>query len=225
MQPYIFPYLGYYQLAYDAETYVFLDDVTFIKQGFINRNSIILQGKRHNFSLPVLDISSNRNICDHQYIADLSKVFKLIQSAYRKAPFFTVVMPLIESVLLHEDQNVARKNARSVTTVFEYLGLKRNFLFSSAIETAAESKGQTRILALCHSLGVSHYRNAIGGRVLYDTAAFEAEGINLRFIDSTFPPYNQGTKEFISHLSIIDILMNCDKSEILEQLASYSLAR
>jgi len=83
MQPYFFPYLGYYQMVYEVERYVFLDDVSFIKRGFINRNAILLNSIRHDFSLPVRNASQHRDICEHEYMPDFSKFLKLLESAYR----------------------------------------------------------------------------------------------------------------------------------------------
>lgn len=223
MQPYFFPYIGYYQLAYEVEKFVFLDDVNYIKKGFINRNSILLQGKRHEFTVPVAKISQNRTIHEHFYTGEFAGFLKLIEQAYLKAPFFDGVMPLVESVVLDTETNVAQKNAKSLTSVFAYLGIEREFLFSSEVALDDEKKGQGRILTLCQKLGIDQYRNAIGGQSLYDATAFRNDGIELKFIQSDILPYAQGKGEFVSHLSIIDILMHCDKHSVLQHLSSYSL--
>lgn len=223
MQPYFFPYIGYYQLAYEVERFVFLDDVNYIKKGFINRNAILLQNERHEFSVPVEKISQNRAINKHNYTGEFSKFLSLIWQAYKKAPFFEQVMPLVESVVRDGDNNVARKNAKSLTAVFSYLGIEREYIFSSDVELEDEKKGQDRILALCQKLNINKYRNAIGGRELYDKNTFNSAGIDLKFIQSNIRPYRQTKCEFVSHLSIIDILMHCDKEEIKHQLSSYLL--
>ncbi len=223
MQPYFFPYIGYYQLAYEVDTYVFLDDVNFIKKGYINRNAILLQGRRHAFSIPVSQLSQNRTIQLHDYQDDLSSFLRLVQQAYRKAPFFDTVMPLIESVAMDPDNNVARKNAKSLTAVFAYLGLERVFLFSSEVASCGVQKGQDRIIALCRQLGIDQYRNAIGGQMLYDGTAFQEAGIELRFIQSNMQPYPQGKGDFVAHLSIIDALMHCDRQTLIELIGAYSL--
>lgn len=223
MQPYFFPYIGYYQLAYEVEKFVFLDDVTFIKQGYINRNSILLNGKRHEFSIPVSKISSFRTIHDHLYLGEYSKFLKLIEQAYRKAPFYSTVMPILESVVLDSDNNVSRKNANSIIAVFDYLGIKRNFLFSSEVGCEIDLKGQDRVLVLCKTLEIKKYRNSIGGQSLYSQEVFSESGIELKFIQSDIKPYLQGKHEFISHLSIIDVLMYCDKQSIKKMLEAYEL--
>lgn len=223
MQPYFFPYIGYYQLAYEVEKFVFLDDVNYIKKGYINRNAILLHGKRHEFSVPVSKISQNRAIRLHDYTGNYSDFVRLIEQAYKKAPLFDMVMPLVKGVVLDAETNVARKNAKSLVDVFAYLGLERKFLFSSDVELDSDPKGQERILALCKNLRISQYRNAIGGQALYNAQSFNAMGIDLKFIQAGIQPYPQGRHDFVSHLSMIDVLMHCDKASVLRQLSNYSL--
>ncbi len=154
MQPYFFPYIGYYQLGYEVEKFVFFDDVNYIKKGFINRNSIYQDGRRKDFSVPVLKISQNRKINEHNYVGDFASFIKMLEHAYSKAPFYKKVMPIVTEVVNDGDLNVARKNANSIKCVFEYLGLDRDFSFSSQLGIGDENKAQERILAICEKLNV-----------------------------------------------------------------------
>jgi len=223
MQPYLFPYIGYYQLAFEVEKFVFLDDVNYIKKGYINRNTILAQCDQKKFSLPIKKISQNRHICDHNYEKNHSKFLKTIEQAYKKAPFYQAVFPIIINIILDPDLNVARKNAKTITAVFEYLGLKREFLFSSNTPIDSKKRGQDKIIELCQKLEIKRYRNPIGGFDLYDAEEFSSNYIELKFIKSEITPYKQGECEFSPNLSIIDTLMHCNKSIILQQLANYSL--
>ncbi|HRL93830.1 MAG TPA: WbqC family protein [Pseudomonas sp.] len=223
MQPYFFPYIGYYQLAYAVQKFVFLDDVAFIKQGYINRNSILLGGRSHEFSLPVAKASSFRAINDHRYIKEYSKFFKMLEQNYRKAPYFNAAMQLVESVMNEEEDNVSVKNAHSIKAVFSYLDIDRDFLFSSELPRREGLKGQGRILDLCDRLELTEYINSIGGQALYSKDDFSAVGVELHFLKSQPRPYMQGSNEFIPNLSMIDVLMYCDKDSIRDQLASYAL--
>ena len=58
MQPYLFPYIGYYQLINSVDKFIIYDDVNFIKQGWLNRNSILVNGKRNLFTVPLENQSS-----------------------------------------------------------------------------------------------------------------------------------------------------------------------
>ena len=133
MQPYLFPYLGAYQLIAAVDEYVVLDDAAFMKQSYLQRNSVLLQGRAHQFSAPVHDASVNRRICDHRFTGQWSALLKLLRAAYARAPMAAQVLPLVEAVLCDADENLARKNARSLQMVCDYLGLKRRWSFASSM--------------------------------------------------------------------------------------------
>ncbi len=223
MQPYFFPYIGYYQLAYEVEKFVFLDDVNYIKKGYINRNSLLINGARHNFSIPISKISQNRTIRMHEYTGDFSSFIKLVEQNYKKAPYFQIIMPLVERVVSDPNNNVAYKNAKSIISIFDYLGISRDFVFSSSIEIKKNLKGEDRIISICKKLDFNKYRNAIGGQNLYNRNTFNTENIDLKFIQHNTQPYPQGKHDFVSNLSIIDALMHCDKQNIINLLKTYKL--
>lgn len=228
MQPYFFPYLGYYQLARVADHFVFLDDVGFIKQGHINRNSILLNGGAHRFSVPVLAASSFRPINAHLYTGAWEPLLALLNQAYRKAPQYRAGMALVEAVVRHPDENVARKNARSITLVFDYLGLPLSHSCAGQSPAADPPlRGQERVLALCAQHHAAMYVNAPGGRALYNAAAFEAQGMVLRFLRTLAHSYPQqaaaSAAPWTPHLSMIDLLMHCAPAQIVELLGCCEL--
>lgn len=224
MQPYFFPYLGYYQLARAASHFVFLDDVGFIKQGYINRNSILLNGQAHRFSLPVQGISSFRHINEHHYTGDWVPFLALLAQAYRKAPHYRTGMALVEAVARHPDENVARKNARSVVQVFEHLGLPlRHSSASNTPVQGDELRGQARVLSLCAQHQAGTYLNAPGGRELYGHAAFADQGIALRFLRTLPHGYPQLAPGWTPNLSMIDLLMHCAPAQIVALLGCCEL--
>lgn len=222
MQPYFFPYIGYYQLVSAVESFIFLDDVNYIKKGYINRNSIFLQGRRKDFSIPVAKISQNKKIVDHEYVGDYVDFLKIVEQAYSKSPFYKEVMPLVSDVIYGGNLNVAQKNASSIMCVFKYLGLERNFLFASQLGVGHEQKGEDRILEICEKLNIKQYRNAIGGLQLYDPDRFREKGIELKFVRSRAGEYSQSKGNvFEKNLSIIDVLMNCEKEMVISMLREY----
>src|SRR5215211_7424377 len=117
MQPYIFPYVGYFQLIDAVEKFIFYDDVNFIKKGWINRNRILLHGKDYVITIPLKEVSQNKLICEVEVDwanKELQKVKQSIEHAYKKAPFFKEVMPLINMVLLSEKKTISELAAYSV---------------------------------------------------------------------------------------------------------------
>lgn len=223
MQPYLFPYLGYFQLVSSVDHFVFLDDVAFIKKGFINRNRILLNGQPFAFSVPVERISQNRRINEHYFTGEFDTFLTQLRHAYSKAPFFEPVFTLIESVCLALEQNVAKKNAASIQAVFDYLQLPFSFSLASSLPND-DAGGQQRILDLCQYFSADTYHNAAGGQALYDSEEFAACGVRLRFLQNHFPVYAQcGGGAFVPGLSIIDVLMNNAPEQVLAMLRDYDL--
>lgn len=222
MQPYLFPYIGYYQLVSVADVFIIYDDVTFIKQSYINRNSILVGEQAKRFSLPVLGASSNALIQNLNY-ASAGKLLKTIQQSYSKSPYYQDVMNFVSVVLQSENRNIARLNELSIRKVFEYLGLDKNIVFASDLEYDRSADRAQRLVSLTKMYGCDHYVNSPGGRMLYDKEYFMDNDIKLSFIEAKITPYSQNNKCFVPGLSIIDILFNCSKSEIIEMLSNYEL--
>ena len=214
MQPYLFPYLGYYQLAFSVDRWVFYDDVMYIKRGYINRNYILVNAAAHLFTVPIKDQSQSRAINEHHAIPPFDKILRLIDHAYAKAPGFSRVFPMVALVLDGRETNIARMAGASLHAVFDYLGISVQAVWSSEISGHQHLKGQDRILAICKTLGASEYVNPIGGVELYDEALFSTRGIRLRFLRMHPVSYHQGNFPFVPNLSMIDVLMHNDPDRV-----------
>mgnify|MGYP003112238087 CR=1 FL=1 len=228
MQPYLFPYLGYFQLVHATDVFVFADDVNFIKRGFINRNKILVQNKEQYFTVPCNKASQNKLINEIQ-ISTQSKgypenILQTIRQAYTKAPFFTDVFPIIESIFHSGIDNIATLASTSVKSISNYLEINVDFKYSS--ESFSHTRGQERsmrLLNITKELGSDSYVNPKGGDVLYDKDFFKKQGINLNFLIPEIPPYNQFNNDFIPSLSIIDIIMFNSIEETKLLLNNYRL--
>ena len=227
MQPYFFPYLGYFQLVQAVDDFVFYDDVMFIKKGWINRNRILMQGKEFLFTIPLEKQSQNKTIRESNVAWGPEFPTKLIaqlHAAYKKSPFFDQVMPRIEALFAQKPESMAELAGKSIELVWQYLGLEKRFHYSSQLsDNHAEGRAE-RLIHLTKRLGSSTYINALNGQSLYEKDFFAAQGIDLSFIKPTLIPYSQGKSgDFISGLSIIDVLMWNEPSRIIQFLTQYSL--
>lgn len=226
MQPYFFPYIGYWQLMNAVDKYVVYDDVTFIKGGWINRNRILINGKPSFFNLPILGSSSNKLIREINVSHDAVKKRKLyhtIELAYKKAPYFNNVMPIIEDILSCKVAPVSLFLLNSFNIINKYLGIETELISSSDIPKDNSLKGQSKVLEICRSLQSTEYYNAVGGMNLYNRADFLAEGIELRFLKSKDIVYKQFNNEFRANLSIIDVMMFCSIDEIQQMLNDFEI--
>jgi len=224
MQPYFFPYIGYFQLINAVDIFVFYDDVNYIKGGWINRNKILINNQGAFFTLTLKDASPNKLINEIEIIDNREKIGKTIQMAYRKAPNFENVWTLIQKCLEFDSKRLSDIAIYSVTLVAEYLGLQKSFEISG--ERYPDTKGKERaerLIEICNRNNAEHYINPIGGKELYSNDKFALNDIQLSFIKSKDIHYPQFGKNFIPWLSIIDVLMFNPKEKVLEMLNAYEL--
>lgn len=230
MQPYIFPYIGYFQLIHAVDLFVFYDDVSFIKQGWINRNRVLLNKEPFLFTIPLQNISSFSEIKD-TYIHNRNfalwkeKFVKSLRQSYAKAPQLHEVIPLVEDVLNIEAQSIATLAIGSIKSISSYLGMERTFKISSM--DYPKSKGLNkadRLIQICHTAGSQHYINPSGGSVIYEKSYFRERGIRIDFIkpsgDIFYKQVNDS--DFVPWLSIIDVLMFNNKQDVNRMLTEYS---
>ena len=230
MQPYAFPYIGYFQLIRAADRFVFYDDVQFIKRGWINRNRIANQGHAALFSIPVTGASRDAAIRDVACAADarwLRKFLQQIRHEYGRAPFHREVADLIAACFEGaEGLPISELAIRSVQGVMDYLGEPFEAHRSGADLPNPEGlRGQARVIDITLRLGGGRYVNLPGGAALYDPGAFAARGLDLLFIRDRSGPYPQGGPDFAPHLSIIDVLMHNSPEQVRAMLGRHELIR
>lgn len=217
MQPYFFPYIGYFQLIANSDVFVIYDDVNFIKKGWINRNTILVNNTPYLFSIPLQNVSQNKLI-NEIFISDLDKwktdLLKTISLSYKKAPFYQDVYPLIEKIISFDELNLALYIQNSIQNLCEYLNLNTKLLMSSEIVKNNNLRGENKIIDICLQLGATQYINAIGGIELYTQENFQVKNIDLKFIKSENIIYKQFKNEFKPWLSIIDVLMFNSPEEV-----------
>ncbi len=228
MQPYLFPYIGYWQLINAVDIFVIYDDVNYIQRGFINRNNILLNADKHLFTLPLQKASQGRKINEIEMLEDKKEIIKLLKTfeqAYKKAPYFDKAYDIISSCLLLEEENFANVLYNSLQIICEYLEIKTQLLKSSTIQKNNALCGQEKIIHIVKILKGDKYINAIGGKELYMPEAFQKENINLSFLQSRMIEYKQFQNEFIPFLSIVDVMMFNPQAKIQEMLHEFELIK
>lgn len=229
MQPYLFPYIGYFQLIAAVDKFVIYDDVNFIKGGWINRNNVLINKKSTLFTVP-LDKASpfllinetriNLKFYDNWKI----KFLRSIEQSYKKSEFFSDVYPLVEKILDNQESDLICKLAlRSIKIICSYLQIQTEIVDTSEIYINKKLSGQVRVLDICKVEKATHYINPIGGIQLYSKNIFNNNNVVLNFIKAKPICYKQFENEFQSWLSIIDILMFNSVEDIKEMLNQYEL--
>lgn len=226
MQPYFFPYIGYFQLIAAVDKFIIYDDVNYINRGWINRNNILINGKAGLVSVPLIGSSQNKLIKDLDVVFEekwKNLLLKTICQNYKKAPFFEIVFPMLNMIILSKASSISKYNLLGLTTICKYLKISTNFIHSSDVYKNSELKGQNRIIDICKKEYVRQYINPIGGIGLYDKNEFAIQGLKLNFLKTKKVEYKQFHNEFVPWLSILDVLMFNSVVEVNEMLNQYEL--
>lgn len=226
MQPYFFPYIGYFQLIGAVDKFVVYDDVAFINKGWINRNNILVNAKATLFSLPLKNASQNRSINEIEISNETNwknKLLKTIEFSYKKAPRFNQVFPLIADVIQSEKEYISQLALLSIQAVVNYLQLSTDFVCTSAVYNNTHLKAQQRILDICQKEKAEFYINPIGGKEIYSSELFEKSGIEIGFLKTIEHSYPQFANPFVPNLSIVDVLMFNSIDQAQQLLKEYTV--
>jgi len=224
MQPYIFPYIGYFQLIHAVDKFIIYDDVNFIKQGWINRNRILVADKANYITVPLTNGSSFTQIKDVTISTNnqwKSTWLKTIYHSYSKASYFKNIFPIIESTLNEDHTFISQLALSSIKAICNYLEISTSLAETSIYYNNHHLKGQERVLDICKQEKCDQYINAIGGNSLYSKEDFQEHSIILKFIQPREIIYQQLTSSFVPWLSIIDILMCNSKKQTQNFLNHY----
>ena len=224
MQPYFFPYIGYFQLINAVDKFIFYNDVNFIKGGWINRNRILIHGKAHYITVQLKNASSYRLISETEFKDSNNVILKTININYKKAPFFNEAWQIIEDSFNVKTNMISELAINTIKSVCNYLKIDKVFEFSDLHYTKTKDLNrEKRILKICQLNNADTYINPIGGMELYNKQDFEKEGIELKFLKTKDIVYKQFNYEFVPNLSIIDVMMFNSKEEIKSMLNEYEL--
>lgn len=227
MQPYVFPYIGYFQLINAVDTFVFYDDVNFIKKGWVNRNNILVNSMPSLITIPLIKASQNKTIKDIQVSNDkkvYQKLLKTIELAYSKAPYFKDVYPIVNKVIHSNYDSIASLAIESIKEIALYLDIRTEFKISSKDYFESKNlKREDRLIDICYKSNLTSYINANGGQEIYDKKYFKEKGIELNFLEPSIVEYKQLKNEFVPGLSIIDVAMFNSKRESVKLLNDYKL--
>lgn len=209
MQPYFFPYIGYFQLISSVDLFVIYDNIKYTKKGWINRNRILRNGTDCVFTVPLRKDSDSLDVRDRAVAADFDrgKLVNQLREAYRRAPHFPESFPIVEQAVMAPRDNLFEYVHGSVVDVCRHLGIGTRIVPSSTFAIDAALKAQDKVLALCEAAGASMYVNAIGGQELYSREHFLARSVALKFLKTHAIEYAQFGDPYVPWLSIIDVMM------------------
>jgi len=230
MQPYFLPYIGYFQLINAVDKFILYDDVAFIKQGWINRNYILVNKQKHLITLPLAKISSYKLIMETFInLENIPRWYKkflyTIEFGYKKAPYYKEVLELLIEIFgyINQTETISEFNKVALKRVCQYLGIDTNIKNSNGKYHNNNLSGKDRVIDICNKENATIYINAIGGYNLYVKEEFGKNNIQLYFLRTKDVFYKQFDNEFIPNLSIIDVMMFNSIKDINKMLGKFEL--
>lgn len=219
MQPYFFPYLGYFQLINYSDEFILYGNVTFRKKSFITRNHIMdVNGRQEDIKVFVKKASSNSSI-KSIHIAEgdwKKKLSKKVQTLYSRSSYFDEIYPTIKECIESNCDSLHKYNADSIQKICNLLAINTTVTTEHQhldyIEDLLEPSqslpvSSQRVIHICREIGATTYINPEGGVDLYDKTMFAKEGLTLKFFKASLDKVVE-KREYNRYVSIIDILMH-----------------
>jgi len=216
MQPYFFPYIGYFQLINAVDKWIVFDTVQYMRRHWVNRNRVLHPKSGWQYITVPLVRQPRETLIKDILIANnhdwKNTILAQIEHYKKKAPFYEGTVDFLKECLFSAEartESLSKLNVNCMKKVCERLGIGFDFSVCSemGLELGDINEPGDWTLRISELLGAEEYINPPGGRDIYDPVKFCARQINLRFLDPAPSPYNQKGYEFVPGLSIIDVMM------------------
>ena len=231
MQPYFFPYLGYFGLIHATDCWVVFDTPQYIRRGWVNRNRVLSTGQLQwkYARVPVAKSQRSTAIKDVRIanaegwkddLFNQLDVYRL-----RKAPHYQQTIAFLKETLSVRTDNLSILLSHCLKSTCDLLNVPFHCeVFSaSGLKLPGIDDPGKWALETSRALRATEYINPPGGRQLFDAAKFGEAGVTLRFLEPSLTPYDQGSSEFLAGLSIIDVLMWNDTQTVKQMVGDYQL--
>ena len=216
MQPYFFPYIGYFQLIHCVDTYVNLDHVSFMKRSYMTRNTL---KNNTTININVWKASQNKK-CNEIYVNFennyIPKFLKTLENLYSKESHYEIILnEIILPEFIDRKITISKFNLNLIKRICNYLDIKTKIINTS--ENLTKLKKGEGLKEITKHFNSKSYINAIGGQSLYNKEDFKNDNIQLSFIEMGNVVFDN------KYTSILDLLFRYNKEYIKEQIRIYKL--
>ncbi len=229
MQPYFFPYLGYYSLIKNTDKWIIFDSIQYIKKGWINRNRILKPKQGWQYIVIPIKKQPRETMIKDTFIDQSANLNNLIRgklTVYKNiAPYYQDVLELVNKILENEFTKILELNEFILKMTCEYLDIEFKYKIYSemGLDINKVNGPGDWALNISKALNATTYINPPGGKEIFDKTRFKEANIELKFLNINLIPYNQRRSIFEPSLSIIDVMMFNSKEEINSYFNNYTL--
>lgn len=230
MQPYFFPYIGYFSLIKHTNQFILFDTVQYIRHGWIDRNRVLKQNNGWLYiNVPLINKSRSTIIqelkIDNQQDWK-KKIFSQLDTYKKISPYYFQVRELMEKIFEKKYDSLVKFNHDSLIAICHYLNIQPEIKIFSEMNLNIDDANEPDEWALniCKSIGnIDEYWNPIGGQSFFDKSKYIAHGIDLKFQSINITNYDQKRNIFEPGLSIVDVLMFNSVDKVDDMLNKYTL--
>lgn len=209
-----FPWVGFIEQLRLADAFVLYDDVQFSKGSFTNRVQIKTKTGPQWLSVPLMGLRLGQRINDVKLDERWdwrTKHRDQLLDAYRKAPFVTDMLALVDDVFAQPAVTLSQLAWASTFALADYFGFASHLQLFNSVSMAIEGSSSQRVLDIVRNLGGSIYITGHGARNYLNHASFEKIGVDVRYMDYLCEPYVQLHGEFTPYVSALDLVANCGR--------------
>lgn len=210
LQPGYLPWIGFFEQLYRSDIFVLYDDVQYDKNGWRNRNRIKTAQGPLWLTVPVLTRGRKTQKINEVVIDSKEnwpkKHLRALETNYSPAPYFKDYFPPFESILSKKWERLADLCVCLIKKISELLEIRTPLFRSSELNVTGER--DERLIKICQKFGAQVFYEGETGKNYIDIEKFKKQGVQVQFQGYRHPVYPQLHGEFISHLSIVDLLFN-----------------
>jgi hypothetical protein len=227
MQPYFFPYIGYFSLIAHVDKFVLLDEVQFIRHGWIERNRVLKPDGWQYIKVPLVKSPRDTKISGMEMREEAwrHKILAQLVHYKKRAPHYEQAIEIVTEALAIETNSITKLNSYGLRVVCDFLGIDTPIEVFTEMDLEIEpvEAADEWALTISKAMGASEYINPPSGRDIFDPEKYNREGIVLKFLTNNLTPYNQRRPEFMAGLSIVDVLMFNDQQAAKALVDDYTL--
>lgn len=230
MQPYFFPYIGYFQLINAVDKWIVFDIVQYKRHHWINRNRILHpKAGAQNIIVPLRKHSREALIREIEMADEQGwrlRIIAQLEHYKKKAPFYKETIDFLEECFAMRTESLSEFNTATLKMVCERLDIAFDYAVCSELnfELNDISAPGDWALRISKQLEAEEYINPETGREIFDSAKFEKSGVKLKFLAPKLSAYMQKGCEFVPGLSIIDVMMWNSSEDIKAMLSDFTIA-
>lgn len=212
IQPSFLPWRGYFDIISKSQVFIFYDHVQYDKNGWRNRNKILINNKPSWITLPIQNDKFKKKIKDvklHNPSFNINKVLNTIYFNYNKHPNFKNFYKILENILKKDWIYLSDLNIELTKEISRYLKIKIKYYLSSEFKYTEDKN--LNLIETCKRFDCDHYLTGKLAKNYINIELFKKNDIKViwhEYPEKKYKQFNNPNNLFYEKMSIIDYIFN-----------------